>query len=302
MYPNDVFWGAQSGTAIDGVTVVPTSVYSANYQKIVDTLKASQGERARDSGDDPDISTLTYVTTVPPYITSGGKVVIGPDGKPMTFLSSKGGNLITPGARWPRSRPTASSPSPAPPTSGSGTASPAPSSTPAASRPTTRAGPTATSHSRQPDAGARPLWGRPLSRRGLSPEDPDRGVQRRDQADRHGGGYKVFDFAAEWANLKAHPVEVAGMTLSLAYLSGGLISYDGFHQTSTGSAILANLIIQFINENYGTSIPQADLWPFLFNGNTSPGGYPVGGAAKSNSIDETIEWAAAVYTPETMKG
>ncbi|HSB36305.1 MAG TPA: hypothetical protein VLH41_05475, partial [Thermoanaerobaculia bacterium] len=84
-------------------------------------------------------------------------------------------------------------------------------------------------------------------------------------------GYKVFDIAAWQKDLLAHPKVFAGMTVSTAYLSGGFVGYDGIHPTSIGYALIARDLIAFINANYGNSIPDVDMSPFLTRGNTSPG-------------------------------
>ena len=119
------------------------------------------------------------------------------------------------------------------------------------------------------------------------------------QAKATAAGYKIFDMVAWWNDLRTNGRSYGALALSTNYL-GGIVSYDGAHLTSTGYAILANDLIEFINANYGNEIPQADMYPFLFNGNTSPGGYPpppLAGAALAPG-DEII-WAAAAFTPET---
>ena len=90
------------------------------------------------------------------------------------------------------------------------------------------------------------------------------------------------------------------MTVNAAFLSGGLISYDGVHPTSLGYAVWADEMVRFINANYGTTIPRPDLSAYLLSGNSSQGGYPVNLGA-SLTTEEAIAWGAAIYTPEVMR-
>jgi hypothetical protein len=114
-----------------------------------------------------------------------------------------------------------------------------------------------------------------------------------------GAGYKVFDSAALLADIAAHGREYAGITLTSAYLSGGVFSYDGVHPSATGYAIVADALVQFVNANYGTSIPRVDMAAYLFNGNSSPGGFPTN-AFGPPSQEQVIEFAAAYFTPEVL--
>ena len=90
------------------------------------------------------------------------------------------------------------------------------------------------------------------------------------------------------------------MVVNSAFLTGGLISYDGVHPTSLGYAVWADEVIQFINESYGASIPRVDMYSYLFNGNSSSGGYPTA-AAGPLSPEEVVEWAAAIFTEENTR-
>ena len=120
------------------------------------------------------------------------------------------------------------------------------------------------------------------------------------QAKATAAGYKVFDMSDWWNDLLAHGRSYGGLSLSASYL-GGIVSYDGAHLTSTGYAILANDLIQFINANYGNTIVQADMYPFLFNGNTSTGGYPLPPASVVLAPGDEITWAAAVFGPDNWQ-
>ena len=114
-----------------------------------------------------------------------------------------------------------------------------------------------------------------------------------------GAGYKVFDTAALLADIAVHGRDFAGITLTSSYLSGGVFSYDGVHPSATGYAIVADALVQFVNANYGTSLPRVDMSTYLFNGNTSAGGFPHN-AFGPPSQEEVIGFAAAYFTPEVL--
>ncbi len=120
-----------------------------------------------------------------------------------------------------------------------------------------------------------------------------------------GAGYKLYDVAAFFSNLAAHPPTFGGLSVGTAFLQGGFFGYDGVHPTSLGYAIFAQNVIDFINANYGNSVASIDMTPYLDNGNTSPGGFPSAPTPTPHlgtfTSDELIEWAAAVYSPENWE-
>jgi hypothetical protein len=110
-------------------------------------------------------------------------------------------------------------------------------------------------------------------------------------------GYKVFDTAALIAGIAAHGTAYAGLSITSSYLTGGFISYDGVHPTALGYAIVADAMVQFVNAQYGTSVSRVDMYPYLFQGNSS-GGFPTGTIPPQSQI---IDWAAAYFTPEVLE-
>ena len=58
-------------------------------------------------------------------------------------------------------------------------------------------------------------------------------------------------------------------------------------------------LVQFVNKSYGTSLPRVDMSTYLFNGNTSSGGYPKSSYGPPTQA-EVIEFAAAYFSPETL--
>jgi len=302
LFGNEILGPATSGTAVDGVTVMPAAMYAASYQTVVDTLKAAQGGTAKGVAQlIPDITTIPFTSTVPPYITSGGKPVIGPDGQPMTFLGSKGGNIAAPGAPM------------APIPAGSLV-----NITAAAFLASGYGIPCAVLDAGGAPAGDprrvncnKPLPDNANAQLGvpgvvLYPDEvallKARGAEFNAQikAIATAAGYKVFDTTAFFSSLRTHGREYSGMTVNANFLSGGLISYDGVHPTALGYAVWADEMVQFINASYGTSIPRVNVSTYLFSGNSSAGGFPLA-AGQPPTTEQVIEYAAAIFTPEVME-
>jgi lysophospholipase L1-like esterase len=76
-------------------------------------------------------------------------------------------------------------------------------------------------------------------------------------------GAKVFDVNAVYRDWNANGVTLGGVKLTTSYLTGGIFSYDGVHPQAIGYALLAREWIKAINANYGTTLPDIDLRPFL---------------------------------------
>jgi hypothetical protein len=72
-------------------------------------------------------------------------------------------------------------------------------------------------------------------------------------------GLAVFDAYTFLNNVKANGLIVDGVSLSSSYISGGIFSLDGVHLTPRGYAIVANEFIKAINNQYGSTIPQANV-------------------------------------------
>ena len=72
-------------------------------------------------------------------------------------------------------------------------------------------------------------------------------------------GLAVFDAYTYLNNVKLNGLEVNGISLSSAYITGGLFSLDGIHLTPRGYAIIANEFIKATNSTYGSNIPLANI-------------------------------------------
>jgi len=72
-------------------------------------------------------------------------------------------------------------------------------------------------------------------------------------------GLAVFDAFQFLTNVKASGYLVNGLSLNSNYISGGIFSLDGVHLTPRGYAIVANQFITAINNQYGSTIPLANV-------------------------------------------
>ena len=54
-------------------------------------------------------------------------------------------------------------------------------------------------------------------------------------------------------------IKLNGVTFTLEYIEGGVFSLDGAHPTAKGNALIANQIINTINQKYGASLREADV-------------------------------------------
>ncbi len=90
-------------------------------------------------------------------------------------------------------------------------------------------------------------------------------------------GYEVFDANALFAGIVSGqdlPL-YGGVTLTADFLLGGIFSYDGVHPQRIGHAAIADNLIQFINAEFGSSIPRVNMAEVLLEGDwQTPGVSP----------------------------
>ena len=282
---NELLGPGTSGTVIDGVTLVSKEVYAASYKVIVDTMKAAQGGTGKGIVMTvPDVLSLPYFTAVSPTIgfnpaTNQPITVLGPTGCPTgypacpvptnTIVPLPLGALMKAGYGIPcavaPSLPKCDNPLPDNGTVIGGSAVP---------------------------GLLYPSEVTLLKARGA---EYNAQITTLAQAD----GYKVFDTAALLADIARNGRTYGAITLTSSYLAGGVFSYDGVHPTATGYAIVADSLLQFVNAQYGTSIPRVNFYPYLTNGNSQAGGYPTSSYGPPTQ-EEIIDFAAAYFTPEVL--
>ncbi len=300
---NDVLGAAVYGTPLDGVTMTPKPFFEAKATAVMTGLKAAQGGTARGFFDTiPDVTLIAFVNAVSPILG-----VNPATGAPIYALSTAG-------------CPTGVPACPVPPGSKltlnaaallqQGYGIPC-ALLDAAGVP---AGDPRRAHCNQPlpdNLTVDPSTGAISPGVVLTPTEI--GVIQTRVAELNGiisaqasaAGYKVYDVNPLLRTLGTTGVTFGGLTVTSAYLTGGLFSYDGVHLTSLGQAILANEQVKFINATWGNDLPEVDMYPYIFYGNTSPGGYPpppASAVAGPLTSEEMVRWAAETYSPERWEG
>ena len=281
---NDYLGAVTSGSVIDGVTVTPLASFTADTNAAVAELAAKQPKGIVFGV--VDITNVAFTTTLPPFLTSGGKLVLNPaTGQPIPLLGPKG-------------CPTGVPACPIPPTTivtlNAAAYLPYGYGIPCA------VAPTLPKCNNPLPAAADPVTGNPgvliyptdvafLKQRGA---DYNTAVKAAAAAN----GYKYYDPNILLAKLKAG-IDYGGVIVSTAYLTGGLTSYDGIHLTPIGYAVIADDLTQFMNENFDAGLPRVNMSTYLFNGGTA------GGLSGSSSYaplngDDFDTAVQAIFTPE----
>jgi lysophospholipase L1-like esterase len=240
---NDVLGAATSGRALEGVTLTPAAVFRTRYEQLITTLKATGAFIV--AANLPDVTTIPFVTTIQPVVTSpttGQPVIVG--GQPVPLIGPNG-------------------------------------PLPSGSRVTLGAGADLAQGIGIPTA----LGGRGTPLRDEVVLDPtelgliqDR-VAQDNQAIREicqAAGVPVLDIHGILTRFAAEGQVVGGIRFSSAFLTGGIFSYDGVHPSELGYAIVANEWIKAINAA-GGQLPPIDLLPFT-------GAKSAGGAASTASV------------------
>jgi hypothetical protein len=280
---NDYLGAVLSGTVIDGVTVTPLAPFTADYNTALTKLKAKQPNGIVFGV--ADVTSIPFTTTLPPFLTSGGKLVLNPaTGAPIPLLGPKG--------------------------CGTAPACPIPATTlvtlnAAAYLPSGFGIPCAV-------APTLPNCNKPLPAAAIDAKHPgvliyasdvaflkQRGAEYNTaiKAAAAASGYKYYDVNAFLLKLKAG-YDLGGITINAAFLTGGAFSYDGFHLTPIGYALLADDLIQFMNANYGAGLPRVNLTTYLFNGGTNGGLSGAHGLYAPLNGEDFERAVQGIFTPE----
>jgi hypothetical protein len=116
-------------------------------------------------------------------------------------------------------------------------------------------------------------------------------------------GLPVFDANALLAGIAsgaALPL-FGGIELSADFLLGGIYSYDGIHPQNIGYAVLANDLIQFINAEFGASIPQVNMAEVLYEGDWQDPGISPAKAHEVVMSHEAFEQLYKVLGPKIQQ-
>jgi hypothetical protein len=256
--PDDVLGAAVSGRAIEGVTLTPVASFRAAYQSVVNAIKQSGASAV--AANIPDVTTIPFVTTIQPIVvspTTGAPVRV--NGQTVALIGPDGplpaNSLIT--------------------------------------------------------LAAAPLLlrgdGIPTALGGTGRALPDEVIldlgevaAMRERVGQYnqviaeicqGAGIPVLDVNAFFANVAAHGYMIGGITLTNAFLSGGLFGYDGVHPTDLGYALIANQWIGLINSR-GGQLTEVDLGPYLGVGSAASGSATAHSTARGVLAGGRAPWTA----------
>lgn len=287
-FGNDYLGAVLSGTIVDGVTVTPVASFAADTSAALAKLKAKQPNGIVTGV--VDVTNIPFTTTLPPYLTSGGKLVLV-GGAPIPLLGPKG-------------CPTGVPACPIPPTTlvtlNAAGYLPFGYGIPCAVAPTL------------------PKCNNPLPAAALDASHPGALIYAADvaflkqrgadynaavKAAAAANGYKYYDPNILLGRLKTG-LDYGGAVITASFLTGGAFSYDGFHLTPIGYALLADDMIKFINANFpGANAQEPDLSVYLYQGGTAGGlsggtvpyvWAPMNDAEKATAIEQifTLDFAA----------
>ena len=229
---NDALAAATSGIAIEGVTLTPADQFTADYNTVVNAITATGAKMA--VANIPDVTSIPFVTTLPRFVFNPktNQLVLDPSGHPIPLIGPDGplqaGDyvLLTASAELAQGRGI--------PAAAGGTGQPLSDNAvlSAAEVATIKAHVDAYNNTIRTVANAK--------------------------------GLAFVDANAVLRDLATNGIAIGGIDFSSAFLTGGIFGYDGVHPTAFGYAYIANLFIDAINTTYGGSIPEVDLYPFIF--------------------------------------
>lgn len=227
---NDVLGAAVRGTAVDGVTLTPAPVFRQVYGQIVAALRGAGATVI--AANLPDVTTIPFVTTIRPFVTNPatGAPVLTPTGARIPLLGPRGplteDTFVTLAASSLLARGDGI------PTALGGRGTPL------------------------PDEVILDPAEVAIIRTRVA--DNNQAIREICQA----ASVPVLDVNALLSEIATTGRSLGGVTLTSAFLSGGVFSYDGVHPTDLGYAVVANEWIRVINANGGT-LPEIDLGPVL---------------------------------------
>lgn len=268
---NDVLGAVLAGTP---AALTPIDEFKADYDKIVEMLTTGVPNAGMVLGSVADVTSVPFATTIPPVIinpATGQPLIV--NGAPVFYVADLGNGEI--GQLTPGSLVTIAASSFL--ATGYGI--------PAALAPVLPP---------LPDIG-KPLPDSVV----LTPAEITVITQRVAQVNaaiqETGRKYDipVVDFAS-YFNIIKNGLDIGGITLDNSFLTGGVFSYDGFHPTDLGYALIANQFIRTINGAYGTKIPFTPITKFFANN----------GKTTRRTIDisrDAIQGSTFVFTREAWE-
>lgn len=296
-FGNDYLGAVTSGTVIDGITVTPLASFTADTNAALAKLKARQPNGVVTGV--VDVTNIPFTTTLPPYVTSGGRVVLV-GGAPIPLLGPKG---------CPGGAPACPIPNTTLVTLAAASYMPLGYGIPCAVAPTL---PKCNNPLPDSQSAAGPgvlLYADEVAL--LKTRGAEYNAAVKSAALTH--GYKYYDPNVLLSKAKTG-FNFGGATVNAAFLTGGMFSYDAIHLTPIGYALLADDILSFINATSppGTGLKRVDMSTYLFAGGTNGGlsgpytapyaWAPMNDAERATAIEQifTLEFAnklAAMFPP-----
>lgn len=228
---NDALAAATSGIAIEGVTLTPPDQFTADYNTVVNAITAAGAKMV--VANIPDVTSIPFVTTIPRFLVNPRtNQLVLVNGQPVPLIGPDGplqaGDfvLLTASAELAQGRGI--------PVAAGGTGQPLSDNAvlSAAEVATIKAHVDAYNNTIRTVANAK--------------------------------GLAFVDANATLRGLATNGIVIGGIDFGSAFLTGGIFGYDGVHPTALGYAYIANLFIDSINTQFGGSIPEVDLYPFVF--------------------------------------
>ncbi|HMF09602.1 MAG TPA: SGNH/GDSL hydrolase family protein [Thermoanaerobaculia bacterium] len=265
---NDVLGAASTGVALDGVTLTPVADFEAKYLEGLTILQSTGATIVTFTI--PDVTSIPLYKTLPPVVldpVTRQPVLV--NGQPVPLMGSRAFPPACPVAPCPLPPDTLIHTIKAPLLEAQGIGIPAA----LGGRAVLGSGDLATA---LPDGSFTPPAG-PLVPGVLLYADEVAAIQSRTneindriRADSAANGIVLYDLNARFAEIAQKGYSIGGITLTTAFLQGGLFSADGTHPTQIGYAIMADDIIQRVNAATGSAIPRPDIPHALFTPNASP--------------------------------
>jgi len=259
---NDLLGAATSGVVVDGVTLTPVADFEAKYTEGLDTIMADG--RTIVTFTIPNVTSVPLFNTLPPIVINPATqqpVIV--DGHPVPLLGTRAFPPECPVAPCPLPEGTLLNTIRATLLMQQGVGIP----TFLGGLAVQGSGDLATA---LPDGSFTPPSGPLDPGVVLYPDETAQILTRtaeinaRIQAISAANGAVLIDLNTIFSQVGAEGVELGGITLTTAFLSGGLFSADGVHPTPAGYSIIADYIIQGINAAKGSSIPRPNLYDALF--------------------------------------
>ena len=258
---NNTLGASTSGIVVDGVTLVSQADFQASYSAIIAGIPPGVQLVVANI---PDVTSIPFSSTIPP-------VLVNPATRQPVIVNGSVVPLLGPGdAAYPCT--------PVPPDHGCGLPPGTLVNLPASSLLAAGYGiPTALCDPTLPGCGLPLPHG---SFDGVSPPSPgvvlypddiallqQRTSEYNSVIANSSGDAVLVDTNARFNEISQHGYSIGGISLTTAFLTGGIFSFDGVHPSTIGYTIVASEFINAINDQTGSSYRQPDFATALFTPN-----------------------------------